>query len=98
MDARAGWPVSFNREARRIVESLRTPGRPPEHVLEVVSVRRADGREVSLAAIPLEQMLGTGETVLAEEVVLSAPDGRSVRTLINAAVIRAERGRSARWR
>ena len=24
-----GAPVSFNREARRIVESLRTPGQPP---------------------------------------------------------------------
>ncbi len=90
MDACAGRPVSFNREARRIVESLRTPGRPPEHLLEVVSVRRADGREVSLAEIPLEQTLRTGETVRAEEVVLSVPDGRSVRTLINATPIRAE--------
>ena len=90
MDARAGRPVSFNREARRIVERLRTPGRPPEHLLEVMSVRRADGREVSLAEIPLEQTLGTGETVRAEEVVLSVPDGRSVRTLINATPIRAE--------
>ena len=90
MDARAGRPVSFNREARRIVESLRTPGRPPEQLLEVVSVRRADGREVSLAEIPLEQTLAAGETVRAEEVVLSVPDGRSVRTLINATPIRAE--------
>ena len=80
MDARAGRPVSINREARRIVESLRTPGRPPEHLMEVVSVRRADGREVSLGEIPLEQTLGTGETVRAEEVVLSVPDGRSLRT------------------
>ena len=89
-DARAGRPVSFNREARRIVESLRMPGRPLEQLLEVVSVRRADGREVSLAEIPLEQTLTTGETVRAEEVVLSVPDGRSVRTLINATPIRAE--------
>ena len=90
-DARAGRPVSFNREARRIVESLRTPGRPVEQ-LEVVSVRRADGREVSLAEMPLEQTLGTGETVRAEEVVLAVPDGRSVRTLINATPIRADGG------
>ena len=76
LDARAGRPVSFNREARRIVESLRTAGRPAEQLLEVVSVRRADGREVSLAEIPLEQQLGAGETVRAEEVVLSVPDGR----------------------
>ena len=90
MDARAGRPVSFNREARRIVERLRVAGRPPEHLLGVISVLRADGREVSLAEIPLERTLGTGETVRAEEVVLSVPDGRSVRTLINATPIRAE--------
>ena len=88
LDARAGRPVSFNREARRIVESLRTPGHPAEQLLEVISVRRADGREVSLAEMPLVQTLGTGETVRAEEVVLSVPDGRSVRTLINATPIR----------
>ena len=37
-------------------------------------------------------MLGTGETVRAEEVVLAVPDGRSVRTLINATPIRTEGG------
>ena len=36
-DARTGRPVSFNREARRIVESLRTPGRSPEHPLQVMT-------------------------------------------------------------
>ena len=92
LDARAGRPVSFNREARRIVESLRTPGRPVEQLLEVVSVRRADGREVSLAEMPLEQTLGAGETVRAEEVVLAVPDGRRVRTLINTTPIPAEGG------
>ena len=92
LDARAGRPVSFNREARRIVESLRTAGRPAEQLLEVISVHRADGREVSLADIPLEQTLGTGETVRAEEVVLAVPDGRRVRTLINATPIPADGG------
>ena len=90
LDARAGRPVSINREARRIVESLRTAGHPAEQLLEVVSVRRADGQEVSLSEIPLEQTLGTGEMVRAEEVVLAVPDGRSVRTLINATPIRPE--------
>ena len=89
-DAKSGRPVSFNREARRIVESLRMPGHPTEQLLEVISFRRADGREVSLGDFPLAQQLGTGETVRAEEVVLSVPDGRSVRMLINATPIRAE--------
>ena len=86
-DARSGRPVSFNREARRIVEGLRTAGRPAEELLEVVSFRRADGREASLSEFPLAAYLGTGEMVRAEEVVLSVPDGRSVRTLINATPI-----------
>ena len=38
------------------------------------------------------QTLGAGETVRAEELVLAVPDGRSVRTLINATPIRAEGG------
>ena len=51
-DARTGAPVSFNREARRIVDGLRMPDQPPEQLLEVVTVRRADGREVSLLNCP----------------------------------------------
>ena len=91
-DAKSGWPLSLNREMRRIVESLRMPGRPLEQLLEVVSFRRADGREVSLSEYSLAQHLSSAETVRGEEVVLSVPDGRSVRTLINATPIRAEEG------
>ena len=91
-DARTGQPVSFNREARRIVESLRTAGRPLEELLEVVTCRRADGRETSLAQFPLAEQFSNGETVRAEEMVLSVPDGRSVRTLVNSTPIRSEDG------
>ena len=90
-DAPSGRPVSLNREARRIVESLRTPGRPAEQLLAVITMRRADGREVSLSELPLARLLGSGETVRAEEVVLSVPDGRNVRVLINARPIRGDR-------
>ena len=89
-DAKSGRVVSFNREARRIGESLRMPGRPPEQVLEVLSFRRADGSEVNLSEFPIDRLLQSGETMRAEEVVLSVPDGRSVRTLVNATPIRAE--------
>ena len=91
-DAKSGRPVSFNREARRIVEGLRIPGRRSEELLEVISFSRADGRAISLAEFPITQYLGAGETVRAEEVVLSVPDGRSVRMLINATPIHAEDG------
>ena len=85
LDAASGRMVSCNREARRIVEGLRTPVRPLEELLEVTVCRRADGREV-----PLAQQFASAETVRAEEVVLSVPDGRSLRTLINAMPIEAE--------
>ena len=91
-DAKSGRPRSFNREARRIVESLRTPGQPPEQLLEVLSCRRADGRELSLSELPLAPQLGAGETVRSEEIALSVPDGRSVRTLVNATPIHAAGG------
>ena len=47
-DARKGLPASFNREALRIVNSLREPDQSPEQLLDVITCIRADGREVSL--------------------------------------------------
>ncbi len=91
-DAKSGQPARFNREARRIVESLRMPGGSLEQLLELIACRRADGREVSLSEFPLAQQLGNGETVRGEEMVLSVPDGRSVRTLVNSTPIRSSGG------
>ncbi len=91
-DARTGGVRSVNREARRIVSGLCAPGGSAEQLLEVLTFRRADGREVSLEEFPLSQGLSTGETVRAEEIVLQAPDGRSVTTLVNATSILSEEG------
>ena len=82
-----GRPVTFNREVRRIVEVLRTPGHPPEQLLEVIACRRADGRETSFADFPIADSFAAPETVRAEEMVLSVPDGRNVRVLVNATPI-----------
>ena len=90
LDAQAGRALSFNREARRIAESLRMPGHPHEQLLEVMTLRRADGSEVSLSEFPVAQLLSSGETMRAEEMVLSVPDGRSVRALVNATPIRTD--------
>ena len=92
LDARTGGVTSVNREARRIVSDLCEPGGSAEQLLEVLTFRRADGREVSLQEFPLAQGLMTGETVRAEEIVLQAPDGRSVTTLVNATPIFSEDG------
>ena len=91
-DVRTGALLSFNREMARIVDGLRDADQTPEQLLELITCRRADGREVSLAEWPLAEALAAGETVRAEEIVLSVPDGRSVTVLLNATPIRSEDG------
>ena len=91
-DALTGAPRSFNREARRIADSLREEGQTPEMLLDVITCRRADGREVSLREFPLAGLLSVGETLRAEEMVLLVPDGRSVTVLLNATPIRSDGG------
>ena len=91
-DAGNDQPVSLNREAKRIVESLRMPGQPAEQLLEVASIQRTDGREVALDESPLLCALQNAERVHAEEIVLSVPDGRRVSMLVNATPIRSEDG------
>ncbi len=91
-DARTGSPLSFNREAERIAGDLRNPDQAVEELLDVLTFRRADGREISLSEFPLARAISTGETVRAEEIVMSVPDGRSVTTIINATPITSEEG------
>ena len=91
-DAASGRPVKFNREARRIVAGLQDPDTPVEGLLETMTSRRPDGREVRLDELPLADEFRKAETVRAEEIELSVPDGRSVTTLLNATPIRAADG------
>ena len=88
LDASTGAALSVNREAKRIVESLRTPGTPVEHLLETMTCQLADGREIDLNQFPLARELTSAETMRAEEIVLSLPDGRSVSALVNVTPIR----------
>ena len=92
LDGRTGQAVSLNREARRIVETLRMPGHTAEDLLGILTCRFADGREIALDQLPLASALSRAETVRAEEIVLTTPDGRSVTTLVNATPIDAEDG------
>ena len=91
-NAVTGVPVSLNREGRRLVDGLTNPGQTAEQLLDVLTFRRADGREISLREFPLAEALSTGETVRAEEIVISVPDGRSVSVLLNATAIPLGRG------
>ena len=62
--------MRFNRELQRIVGDLRLPGRSVADLLEVLSVQRAGGTEISLEGIPPAQWLREATTVRTEEVVL----------------------------
>ena len=82
-DARTGATVSTNREWMRIINALLAPEEPSENLRETLTIRRADGRELSLAEVHMNQLLRAGEKVRAEEMVFSVPDGRSVTVLLN---------------
>ena len=91
-EAPGGAAASFNRETQRIAGALRDPGQTADELIESLTVRRADGTEVSMAEFPLVETLEATETVRTEEIVLAVPDGRSITVLVNAASIRTDGG------
>ncbi len=91
-DAKGARPASFNREAERIVDALRTPGRPLEALLEEITCRRGDGHEIAFDQLPFVRSIGTWQSVRAEEITLSVPDGRRIAMLVNCTPIHAEDG------
>ena len=91
-DARSGDLESVNREAQRIVSTLQEPGQHAADLLQVMTVRRADGQEFSLKEFSLAEALSRAETVRAEEIVLHVLDGRSVTALMNATPIHSAEG------
>ena len=95
-DAPTGKPVSFNREANRIVSGLRIEGHPLEHLLEVMTCRYPDGREIALAELPLTEVLRGAMPLRAGQIELSVPDGRRVSVLVNATPIRSAAGEVVR--
>ncbi|MDE0004247.1 MAG: response regulator [Rhodospirillaceae bacterium] len=89
-DAKSGRVVSANRELRRIVARLIAPDVGPIEAMKALTIRFANGHEVALEALPLARVLGDARTMRAEEVEISVPDGRSLRTLVNVTPIRDE--------
>ena len=86
-NARTGDVVSLDHEAKRIAGRLSIPGRTPAQLLEVITCRRADGREMVFEELPVTRALVDAVPVRAEEIVLEVPDGRSVTVLVNATPI-----------
>ena len=86
LDAKTRMPVTVNREMRRIVEALRMPDGSAEDLVNVLTSRLADGRELGV------DQLDDAETLRAAEVELSVPDGRNLRILVNTTPIRSTDG------
>ena len=90
LDAQSGGLVSYNREAARIVKDLQPPDTSFETLLGLVTIRRADGREIPFQEFPVAQALKASETVRAEEIEISGPKGNAVTILVNATPIHLE--------
>ena len=90
--ARTGKVISSNREASRILDGLRIQDRILEDILDVIKVRRADGRDFSMEELSADSVLRSGEKVRAEEVIIEGPDGRKVTALTNVTPIRSDDG------
>ncbi|MCY4027787.1 MAG: ATP-binding protein [Acidobacteria bacterium] len=91
-DATTTKLVSFNQEARRIINSMRSPDQSREDLLRSLTCRFPDGREIALHGPHLARLLREVTTVRARELVLLVPDGRSVRILVNVTPIRSADG------
>ena len=83
-DAKTGNLMLTNAEVTRIIGELNVPIRSMKQLLEVVTLRTVDGRDIPPDELPTAKALRNGETVLADEIVIHLPDGRAITTLVNA--------------
>lgn len=91
-NARTGDVISSNRESARLLHVLRIQNRPLVDILKTVKVRRADGRELSSAELSVTKVLGSPETLRAEEIIIEGPDGDRITALLNVTPIRSDDG------
>ena len=91
-DAKSGDLLSRNEETRRIVGELNMPGHSLSQLLDVITLRTAEGHDIPPDELPTTKALKSGETVLAEEVVIHLQDGRAIHTLVNARPIYGQGG------
>ena len=91
-DAKTGNLARTNEEARSLFGKLNLTGKPLQEILEVVSMRRADGSKIPLEEAITERVRNSGEAVFAEEVSFSLPDGRTITTLVSARPVLTDNG------
>ena len=67
IDVVTGTLATVNPEASRLAGDLLTPGQSMGHFLKTISVRRGDGRMLSLEEHPVARAASAGETIRAAE-------------------------------
>ena len=91
-DARTRHVAKVNYEARRIAGAPLAEELDFARHLERLTFLRIDGREIPADELPLERAIRTGESTLAEEIVVRLPGGGEVTTLVNTTPIHDEGG------
>lgn len=91
-DGKTGRPKSLNREARRLIDNLRHDGQELEELLTTLTCRFPDGQEIDFAELPIKRVIEDTERLRAQEVVVTHPDGRSLKVMVNVTPIRSEDG------
>ena len=91
-DAKTADLQWVNNETRRMFGELAVPNPSLDRILEEVSLKRPDGGDIPVDELPTIKAINTGESVIADEIVVTLPDGREFTTLINARPVYGEDG------
>ena len=83
---------TYNREVRRMGNYLYDPDTAFEEMLQTLSIRRGDGKELTLVEFPIAEALRTGERVRLEQMVFRGRSGRSMTIMVNASPIISDDG------
>ena len=92
LDANLGAITMTNRELLRLNDEVGMIDESTMRVTDDLVIRRADGREESLADQPLGQLLRASEIIRAERIILARSDGYSKAVLVHATPISDDGG------
>ena len=91
-DVRLGAISYMNQESRRLLGGLAPSSDDLNNIFQSLKFTRPDGRELSFAELPGTRALQSGETTVAEEIVIHRLDGTKLTTLVNCAPIFSRSG------
>ena len=82
-DTRLGEITFSNQESRRMVGILGLGDDELDNIFFALKFTRPDGRVLAFEDLPGTRVLQTGETVLADEIIVHRADGSTLPTLVN---------------